>query len=154
MSKNIFTKFVINPCIKIKVKRKNNSFTKIGKKCNAVIINHDDELKAKIITSPVEDSVQQEFLVLPLTPDSFNLKGKTYVFAKNKDEYGHYICIIRERINSIINPGLDTQYDALKEGLLISGHIVEKDNKRYFSYENIVAFTENGARITNLNQFI
>ena len=55
-------------------------------------------------------------------------------------------------MNAIINPGLDTQYDVLKEGILIQGHIVEKDNKKYFNYEKLIAFTENGSHLNAYNK--
>lgn len=152
---NIVPKFTIKPAIIAKHKTTKN-FSKVSKKFYAVIIkDKDDTFKARLTISPVEESedkgfIPQEYLVLPLTPNSLILKGKTHVFSKDKDKYGHRVCYIRERMNSIINPGLDSQYDVLKEGLLISGHIVKKDNKTYFDYENIVAFTENGAHIDNV----
>lgn len=145
-------KFTIKPAI-TKVSR-NKNFIKVDKKCHAVVIKENDELKARITISPVEeceDFIPQEYIVLPFTPESLNLKGKKYVFGKEKDKYGHYICFIREHIDSVINPGLNTQYDVLKEHLLISGHIVKKDSKQYFNYEQLVAFSENGVHIDNLN---
>lgn len=146
-------KFTIKPIVIHKVSKK---FTKVSRKCNAVIIKDtDDTFKARLTSSPVEGdegNIPQEYLVLPLTPDSLKLKGKTHVFSKNKDKYGHHICFIRERMNAIINPGLDTQYDVLKEGILIQGRIVEKDNKKYFDYEKLIAFTENGGHLNAYNK--
>lgn len=145
-------KFTIKPAI-VKVSR-NKDFIKVGKKCHAVVIKENDELKARITISPVEeyeDFIPQEYMVLPFTSESLNLKNKKYVFGKDRDKYGHYICFIREHMDSVINPGLNTQYDVLKEGLLISGHIVKKDNKQYFNYEQLVAFSENGVHIDNVS---
>ena len=146
-------KFTIKPIVIHKVSKK---FTKVSRKCNAVIIKDtDDTFKARLTSSPVEGdegNIPQEYLVLPLTPNSLKLKGKTHVFSKSKDKYGHYICFIRERMNAIINPGLDTQYDVLKEGILIQGRIVEKDNKKYFNYEKLIAFTENGGHLNTYSK--
>lgn len=154
---NIVPKFTIKPAIIAKHKTTKN-FSKVSKKFYAVIIkDKDDTFKARLTISPLEESedkgfIPQEYLVLPLTPDSLILKGKTHVFSKNKDKYGHYICYIRERINSIINPGLDSQYDVLKEGILISGRIVEKDGKNYFNYEELIAFSENGGHLNDYSE--
>ena len=151
---SIIPKFTIKPVI---VKHKTTKkFTKISRKCYAVVIkDKDDTFKARLTFSPVESdegNIPQEYLVLPFTPDSLKLKGKTHVFSKNKDKHGHHICFIRERMNAVINPGLDSQYNVLKEGILISGCIVEKDNKKYFNYEELIAFTENGAHLNDYNE--
>lgn len=149
MAKQLIHSFAIKAVAVNKVKRESKSFTKVGKKCQAVVIKDDDILKARLTTSPVADSEEtlNEFLVLPLTPNSFNLKGKTKVFFKEKDKYGHYVCVIRNELTAKLHPGVSTRFDTLHEGLLISGHVVKKDGKQYFDYEDLVAFTELGAHI-------
>lgn len=138
--------FGIKLASKPKIKRNTESYIKIGGKCEAVVIKDNNELKARLTTSPVEDS--NEYLVLPFTPNSLNLKGKTHVFAKYKDEYNHRICIIRDKTSANVNPGVPAQYDVLSENLLISGHIVSKDGKKYFNYEKLIAFSEKGLHIS------
>lgn len=149
MAKQLIHSFAIKDVTVNKVKRESKAVTKVGKKCQAVVIKDDDILKARLTTSPVTDSEEtlNEFLVLPLTPDSFNLKGKTKVFLKEKDKYGHYVCVIRDELTAKLHPGVDTQFDTLHEGLLISGHVVKKNGKQYFDYEDLVAFTELGTHI-------
>lgn len=147
--------FTINIASKVKVKHETNSSTKLGKKCLAVVIKDNDNiLKARLVTSPVEDNEWfNEFRVIAFTEDSFNLKGKTHVFLKERDKYGHKVCVIRNYYMQIrLYPGLDTQYDALYEGLLVRGHIVKKNCKHYFDYEDLVAFTEYGAHIDGTNK--
>lgn len=135
---------------KVNVERKSSTFTKIGKKRQAVIFKDDNILKARLTQSPVEDEVIKEFHVLPLTPDSFTPKGKIYVFAKKLDKNKRHICIIRNSVIANTYYGSPNQYDTLYEGLLIDGHIVRKDGKYYFNYENLIAFTEQGAHINAL----
>ena len=149
MAKQFIHSFAIKAVAVNKVKRESKAVTKVGKKCQAVVIKDNDVLKARLTTSPVAGSKEtlNEFLVLPLTPNSFNLKGKTKVFLKEKDKYGHYVCVIRDELTAKLHLGVDTQFDTLHEGLLISGHVVKKDGKQYFDYEDLVAFTELGAHI-------
>lgn len=132
---------------KVNIERKSSIFTKIGKKQQAVIIVDDNVLKARLTQSPVEDEVIKEFHVLPLTPDSFIAKGKTHVFSKKLDKNNRHICIVRNSVTANVYYGAANQYDTLYEGLLIDGHIVRKDGKYYFNYENLIAFTEQGAHI-------
>ena len=149
MAKQLIHSFAIKAVAVKKVKRESKTVTKVGKKCQAVVIKDDDILKARLITSPIENNKEllNEFPIIPFTSNSFNLKGKTYVFCKNKDEYGHNICIIRDKLIAKLHPGLNSQYYVLRENLLISGYIIKKDNKYYFDYEDLIAFTEYGAHI-------
>ena len=142
--------FTINIASKVKVKRESvSSSTKLGKLCLAVVFKDEDKLKARLVTSPVEDNNWfTEFRVIDFTEESFNIRGKTHVFLKEKDKYGHRVCVIRRRYNEIyLSPGLDTQYDAILEGLLVKGHIIKKNGKHYFNYEQLVAYTEYCAHI-------
>lgn len=151
MSKQLVHNFSIKPAFIAKIKRESRTSIKVGKMCHGVIIKDADGiLKVRLTQSPVEerdDKETSEFRVLPLTPKSFVLKDKTYVFAKFKDKYNHPICIIRTETTAHLHPGLNTQYDALREGLLIAGHVVKRDDKYLFDYEALVAFTELGAHI-------
>lgn len=142
--------FTINVASKVKVKRESSSSsTKLGKFCLAVVFKDEDKLKARLITSPVEDNDWfTEFHVIDFTEESFNLRGKTHVFLKERDKYGHRVCVIRNGYKKVyLSPGLDTQYDTLYEGLLVKGHIIKKNGKHYFNYEQLVAYTEYGVHI-------
>lgn len=106
----------------------------ISRKCLGRVILYNDEFRVLINNAPNED------LCIPLTDNSLELKGKTHVFAKNKDKYGHHICVIRDQMTANLSPGLPTQYDAVKENLLIAGHIIRKNGIMLFEYEDLVAF--------------
>lgn len=142
---------VFNPCFSINIANKPKKTSKpstnsISRKCYAVVTKIEDEYKAIInfnkdrIYIKKGDELSNEQLILPFTENSLNLKGKEYVFAKNKDEYGKHICIIRDYMTSRLSPGLSTQYDTVCENLLIAGHIIRKDGKMYFEYEDLIAF--------------
>lgn len=143
INNTIFTLKVASP-----VKKERNSYSKIGKKCSAVVIEDNGELKARLVTSPVKDNEEfQEYILLPFTNNSFKLKGKTHVFLKEKDKYNHHICVIRDSTTAIISPGVPSQYDALHKGLLVGGHVIRKNGKNYFNYEELIAYNERGGKV-------
>ena len=39
-----------------------------------------------------------------------------------------------------LSPGLPTQYNVIHENLLLAGHIIRKNGKMYFEYEDLVAY--------------
>ena len=154
MPKELIFGFTIKPISSIKLKQETKSFKTVGKKCKAVVIEDNGIFKAKLISSPVENNENElkDIHIIPFSEESFNLKGKTHVFLKEKDKYGHLICIIRDEIESRISPGTNTQYDVLKKGLRLIGHVVNKHGKHYFNYEELDAYTENGPVIGELNK--
>lgn len=145
MKLNIPT-FTINIASKPKVINESKSRSNaISRKCYAVVKEIEGELKAIInidknyICLKEGDEYSNEQIVLPFTEQSLDLKDKTYVFLKEKDKYGHYVCIIRTDINANLYPGLKTQYSAIHDNLLIAGHIIRKNGKMYFEYEDLIA---------------
>ena len=137
--------FTINPASKSKRKSKPTG-SNISRKCYAVVKEIDGEFKAiinidnKHIYLKEGDELSNEQLVLPFTEKSLDLKDKTYVFLKNKDKYGHYVCVIRDRNIAHFFPGIPTQYNTIHDNLLIAGHIIRKNGKMYFEYEDLVAY--------------
>lgn len=118
----------------------------ISRKCYAVVVFVDGEYKA--IVNYEKNSIcfhkgsepSDEQLLLPFTEKSLSLKDKIYVWLKHKDKYGKNICIIRDCHIAHLFPGVDTQYNAIRENLLIAGHIIRKNGKMYFEYEDLVAY--------------
>lgn len=118
----------------------------ISRKCYAVVKEIDGEFKAIInidkhyIRLKEGDELSNDQLILPFTERSLDLKDKLYVFLKEKDKYGHNVCIIRDAMTARISPGLPTQYNAVHDNLLIAGHIVRKNGKMYFEYEDLIKY--------------
>lgn len=128
-----------------KIKRVSKGYTRVGRKCEAVVLNDEGVLKARLLRSPVEEC--DDSIALPFTDNSFNLKGKNWIFSKTRDKYGRRICIIRTDQESEHFPGSPECYEALQEGLRIAGHIVKQDGKYYFDYETLIAYSERGDKI-------
>ncbi len=142
---------VFNPVFTINLASKPKRESKptgsnISRKCYAVVKEIDGEFKAVIninkqhIRLKEGDELSNEQLILPFTEKSLDLKGKIYVFLKEKDKYGHYVCMIRDIMTANLAPGLPTQYNVVHENLLLAGHIICKDGKMYFEYEDLVAY--------------
>ena len=143
--KIFYPSFTIN-IAKKSVKRKLDNYVKVSRKCLAVIKIIEDEFKAIInidnhnIKLHEGDELSTEQLVLPLTEQSFDLKGRQYVWYTRKDKYNNDICLIRDIDYSLLHPGLPHQYKAIKENLLLSGYIVRKNGRLYFNYEDVISF--------------
>lgn len=139
--------FTINVVSKPKIKNNNDiSSNKCSRKCCAVVVKIDNEFKAVVNIDGNYDSViegdqfSNSKLTLPFTEESLELKGKTHVFLKDVDETGKQPVVIRTESQCHLHPGLPTQYDAVKENLLIAGHIIRKNGKMYFDYEDLVKY--------------
>lgn len=120
--------------------------TTISRKCFAVVKIIENEFKAIInidkqkIRIKEGDEISNEQIVLPFTEQSLSLHNKIYVWLKHKDKYNHDICIIRDPNVAEMRPGIPAQYNVLKDNLLIVGHIIRKNGKMYFDYEDVIAF--------------
>lgn len=144
MTKVVFPTFTIN-CAS-KTKKVINHTGTISRKCLAVVTKVDGEFKAIInydkknldITDTF--TLKNEVLILPFTENSLSLKDKTCVFLKEKDDTNHYVCVMRDIAKASISPGIKEQYDVFKENFLISGHIVRKDKKMYFDYDDLISY--------------
>lgn len=143
--KIFYPSFTIN-IAKKSVKRKLDNYVKVSRKCLAVIKIIEDEFKAIInidnhnIKLHEGDELSNEQLVLSLTEQSFDLKGRQYVWYTRKDKYNNDVCLIRDIDYSLLHPGLPHQYKAIKENLLLSGYIVRKNGRLYFNYEDVISF--------------
>ena len=136
-----FNGFSINVA---KSKPKRNTTHKpvrISRLCKAVVIlNNNNEYVAKINLK--NDANHPDTLVIPFTKNSYELKGKEYVFGRQKDKYNHYVCHIRSKFDVTMFPGLDTQYSVFKPNIVVGGYIVRIDGKHYFNYTQFVSFDE------------
>lgn len=147
MVKVFMPAFTINVVSKPKVKKNNDiSSNKCSRKCYAVVVKIDNEFKAVVNIDGNYDSIiegdqfSNSRLTLSFTEESLNLKDKTHVFLKNVDKSGKQPVVIRTTEHCHYYPGLPTQYDAVKENLLIAGHVIRKNGKMYFDYEDLVKY--------------
>ena len=145
----VFTSLTFSIKIASKPKKETKSTvsgSNISRKCYAIVAIIDGEYKAivnyekKPIYVHKGGELSNKQIVLPFTEKSLSLKDKIYVWLKHKDKYGKRICIIRDRLTAHLYPDVNTQYDAIKENLLLAGHIIRKNGKMYFEYEDLIAY--------------
>lgn len=140
--------FTIKLAKPVKETKQSKSTKNISRRCFAVVEYNNESLVARVCISPIEDP--DEYILIPFTDKSLELKGKTYVFIKDLDKYGHIVCITRDSNTANISYGLNSQYDVLKPGLLISGFIIRNNGRLYFDYEQLIAYTEKGQHINEV----
>lgn len=134
-----FAGFTINIAKSQRKKRTSCKPTRVSKLCKArVVLDEDGIYKAEINLK--NDDTHPAHLIIPFTPDSYDLHDKIYVFSKEKTERNNYTCFVRTEENAKYNPGLDTQYNAFKPDIVIGGYIVRIDGKNYFDYVQLVSF--------------
>jgi hypothetical protein len=109
----------------------------ISKLCYCVAHKEDNRWKAHI--SIATDDEFPPKLVLDFTEDSFKLYGRERVFVKNHVGHGKYTMIIRDEYKCKCFPGNTDLYETLCNNWVYSGHIVQKDNVRYFRIKEVVA---------------
>lgn len=122
--------FTINLAKGFKKKSKASKPNRISRLCIGTTIKEGDEYKIRI--SLRNDPEYPDFLVVPFTKESLDLKGKVIVYGREKDKYGHYIAYHRDPSMCKLFPGLPTQYTAVREKLVCSGYVVRKDGKLMF----------------------
>ena len=122
--------FTINIAKGLKKKPKTSKPDIVSKLCIGITVKEGDEYKIKI--SLRNDPEYPDFLVVPFTKESLELKGKVVVYSHEKDKYGHHIKYYRDSSMCKLFPGLPTQYTAVIERLVCSGYVVRKDGKLMF----------------------
>ena len=122
--------FTINLAKGFKKKPKVGKLNRVSRLCIGTTIKEGNEYKIRI--SLRNDPEYHDFLVVPFTKESLELKGKAVVYGHEKDKYGHHIEYHRDPSMCKFFPGLPTQYTAVIERLVCSGYVVRKDGKLMF----------------------
>ena len=122
--------FTINIAKGFKNKPKTSKPNRISRLCIGTTIKEGDEYKIKI--SLRNDPEYPDFLVVPFTKESLELKGKAIVYSREKDEYGHHIAYHRDPSMCKLFSELPTQYTTVIERLVCSGYVIRKDGKLMF----------------------
>lgn len=122
--------FTINIAKGLKKKPKASKPNRISRLCIGTTIKEGNEYKIKI--SLKNDPEYPDFIVIPFTKESLDLKGKTIVYSHEKDQYGHNIVYHRNSFMCKLSPGPTTKYTAVIERLVCSGYVIRKDGKLMF----------------------
>ena len=122
--------FTINIAKGFKKKPKVSKPNRVSRLCIGTVIKEGDEYKIKI--SLRNDPDYPDFIIVPFTKESLELKGKVIVYDHKKDEYGHNIEYHRDPFMCKFFPGLPSQYTAVIERLVCSGYVIRKEGKLMF----------------------
>ena len=122
--------FTINIAKGLKKKPKASKPNRVSRLCIGTTIKEGDEYKIKI--SLKNNPEYPDFIVIPFTKESLELKGKTIVYSYEKDKYGHNIVYYRNSFMCKLFPGPTTKYTAVIERLVCSGYVIRKDGKLMF----------------------
>lgn len=144
-------KFTIKPSALKKPKTPSNNKKYLTKILYCVAHNTEEGWVAHINTRGLEG--YEDLTILPFTKQSFELKGRHDVFLHHKDKTGHWVRIMRNSMESIINPGSPEVYCTLCENDCFTGHIVKVDGTLQFdmsSYKGVSS--ECYAQLTKINR--
>ena len=127
--------FTINIAKGIKKRTSTPLPNKISRLCLGTTVINNNEYKCKI--SLRNDPEYPDYIIIPFTKESLDLKGKVIVFEHKKDEYGHYVEHHRNSTMCKFFPGLSSQYTTIVEGEVCSGYVIRKDGKLYFDMKAV-----------------
>lgn len=120
------------------IKKKSNKTplpNRISRLCLGTAIYISGVYKCKV--SLRNDPDYPDYIVVPFTKESLDLKGKTIVYEQNKDEYGHYVKHYKDAELSRNFPGLPSQYTVVVEGEVCSGYVIRTEGKLYFDIKEV-----------------
>ena len=148
MAITTFSGFSIKPVKKVRAKISSTPIVKQALYCKPVYV--DDELVAHINTKGLDG--YEKVTILPFSKESFNLRGKTHIFAKEKNRDGKYVHILRSKDASEMYPGNDEMYTPICENSIYRGYIVKHNNDLAFNVtEYISTIKANDILLTKSN---
>lgn len=108
---------------------------KASRLCLGTVVKVNEVYQCKVYLH--NTSNDEEFIIVPFTEESLNLKDKTMVYGTKKDKNNHWIEYHRDKLVAHIHPGLPTQYTTVVEGCVCSGHVIRQNGKLYFDMKNV-----------------
>lgn len=135
MATNKFSGFSIKPVKKVRAKVSSTPIIKQVLYCKPVCVN--DELVAHINTKGLDG--YENVTILPFSKESFDLKGKIHIFAKEKNKEGKYVHIIRSKDTAEMYPGNDEIYTPICENSLYKGYIIKSGKELVFKVTEYVS---------------
>ena len=97
------------------------------------------QLDIRLIKPDIINDAHPDILVIPFTEESYELKGLTSVFSRTCDKQGRYTRYIRNEIKAKFHPGDPDRYVPFCHNWVCSGHIVRRDGKLMFSFNECIA---------------
>ena len=124
--------------------------TRNGKRCNARVIKIDNTFKAQIAIGTKEKGY--DYMVVPFTKGSWELKGRPIIFSREKDETNHYVAYMRDIFYGCLFGNDPKKYTPFSDKIIISGYLVRVNGNLQFEYTEFVAFNDLEHPITPYDQ--
>ena len=122
-----------------KNKRKNNSEgIKIVEKNKKGKVFIDEDNNYKISISMKNDPNFPDLLILPFTENSYNLKGRKYVFTRTKDEFGRRTRYIRSEEKAKFHYGDSNRYIPFAPNWIVKGNIIRDNGILKFNFIDLI----------------
>lgn len=135
MTTNKFSGFSIKPVKKVRVKVSSTPVIKQALYCKPVYVN--DELVAHINTKGLDG--YENVTILPFSKESFELRGKTHIFSKEKNSDGKYVHILRSKDTAEMYPCSEERYTSICENSIYKGYIIKRNNDLVFNVTEYVS---------------
>jgi len=135
MATTTFSGFSIRPVKKVRAKVSSTPIVKQALYCKPVYI--ENTLVAHINTKGLDG--YEKVTILPFSKESFDLKGKTHIFARDKNKEGKYVHIIRSKDTSEMYPGDEERYTPICENSIYKGYIVKHNNDLVFNVTEYIS---------------
>lgn len=102
------------------------------------VVIEEDNGDFKVKVEVVDEKGTKQELILPFTPDSYELKDKLSVFTRTKDKHGRRTRIIRDVWHAKFHPGLPEQYIPFAKNWIVKGYIVKEGLTKMFDFKDLV----------------
>ena len=126
--------FTINLAKGFKKKPKVSKPNRVSRLCIGTTIKEGDEYKIRI--SLRNDPEYHDFLVIPFTKESYELKSREIIFYKQKGAHG-YVRVIRNSHDARFRSADKNIFVPFAPYIVITGYVVKIDNKMMFDFKDI-----------------
>ena len=121
-----------------KHKTHSDSGVKLTGKSKHGVVFQDKDGTYKVSISMENDPNYPDLLVIPFTERSYNIVGKTTVFAREVDKHGRRIRYIRSEENAKFMPGDPKRYIPFAPNWIVKGHIARENGTLKFDFDDII----------------
>lgn len=97
-------------------------------------LNENGVFEAHINTRGIDG--YDDITVIPFSSKSFDLKYRNHVFLTTKDEYNHWVHIIRTDTDALLSPSESKGLTTLVDNGVFSGKIIKENNIKKFDMIN------------------
>ena len=129
-------KIVVAPPKKHKTHSDNG--VKLTGKSKRGVVFQDEDGTYKVSISMENDPNYPDLLVIPFTERSYNIVGKTTVFAREVDKHGRRGRYIRSEENAKFMPGDPKRYIPFAPNWIVKGNIARENGILKFDFDDII----------------